>query len=154
MEDFKIIEWQAPDHELPERATDWYISVIVIGISAAIASLFLGNPLFSIFCVVSTASIIIHMAKKPEWIDFSVGTRGVQIRHDFFPYKNLHSFWIDNENGKNEIILLSDRNVLPHLIVPIRGIDAETIRLELRKYLPEREVHKNLLDKALEWMGF
>ncbi len=150
----KIIEWQAPDHELPERATDWYISVVVIGISASVASLFLNNFLFAVFCLLSTISIIIHAAKKPEMLDFAITSRGIQIRHDFFPYAKLHSFWIDHENNKNDIILHSDRAVLPHLIVPIRDVDPEYIRMELRKHLPEKYAHKNLFDKALEYMGF
>ena len=150
----KILEWQAPDHELPTKESDWYISVIVIGVSISIASLFLNNLLFAIFCLLATFSIIIHMAKKPEIIDFSITTRGIQIRHDFFPYAKLHSFWIDHEKEKEEIILLSDRAVLPHMIVPIRDIDPEQLRLVLRQYLPERYVHKNLFDRALEYLGF
>ena len=154
MDGTKIIEWQAPDHELPTRAADWYISVIVVGISISIGAIFLNNILFAIFCLLSTASIVIHAAKKPEMIDLIITSRGIQIRHDFFHYNNLHSFWIDDDNGKNDIILHSDRNVLPHLIVPIRGVDPEVVRLELRRHLPEKYAHKNLFDKALDYLGF
>ncbi|MDO8493173.1 MAG: hypothetical protein Q7S19_01350 [bacterium] len=150
----KIIEWQAPDHELPIRATDWYISIVVIGVSASVAALFLGNFLFAIFCLLSTVSIIIHTAKKPEMIDFAITSQGMQIRHDFFSYNNLHSFWIDNDKGKNEIILHSDRNVLPHLIIPIRGVETEYVRMELRRHLPEKYAHKNFFDRSLEYLGF
>ncbi len=154
MQGTKIIEWQAPDHELPTRATDWYISVIVVGVSVTIASFLLNNPLFAIFCLLSTISIIIHAAKKPEMIDFSVSSHGIQIRHDFFPYNKLHSFCIDHEKGRNEIILHTDRNILPHLIIPIRGVDVEFVRGELRRHLPEKYVHKNFFDHALEYVGF
>lgn len=154
MEGIKIIEWQAPDHELPTRAADWYISVIVVGVSVSIASLFLDNFLFAVFCLLSTISIIIHAAKKPEMLDFAISNRGIQIRHDFFPYDKLHSFWIDQEKDKNDIILHTDRNVLPHLIIPIKNVNPEFVRNELRKHLPEKYAHKNLLDKALEYLGF
>jgi hypothetical protein len=96
MEGTKIVEWQAPDHELPVRPADWYISVLVVGISVSIAAMFLNNILFAIFCLLSTGSIIIHAAKKPEMLDFAITTRGIQIRHDFHPYAKIHSFWIDH----------------------------------------------------------
>ncbi len=154
MAETKIIEWQAPDHDLPNKPVDWYISVVVVGISISVASLFLHNLLFAIFCLLSTISIIIHMAKKPEIIDFSLTTQGVWIRHDFFPYSKLHSFWINHAKNKDEIILHSDRNVLPHLIVPIKDVDPEYVRVELKRHIPERYAHKNFFDIALEYLGF
>ena len=154
MSDNKIIEWQAPDHDLPIKAADWYISVIVIGLSISVASLFLHNLLFAVFCLLATISIIIHAAKKPEMIDFSLTTQGIQIKHDFFPYGKLYSFWINHQKNKNEIILHSDRTVLPHLIVPIRDVDPEDVRMLLKQHVPERHAHKNLFDITLEYLGF
>ena len=147
----KIISWQAPDHDLTEKSADWYISVIVIGVAVAIASLLVDNLLFAIFSLLATTSIIIHVAKKPELIDIHLTTEGIEIRHDFYPYGKLHSFWIENNKGRDELLLHSDRAVLPHLVVPIRDAHPEDIRGELRQHIPERQTHKNLADKILEY---
>lgn len=152
MERHKIISWSAPDHDLPERPFDWFISVVVIGLAITIASLFVSNLLFAIFAFLATMSVIIHAAKKPEQIDIHLTTQGVEIKHDFYPYSKLHSFWIDHKKGKDELLLHSDRAVLPHLIVPIRDIHPEYIRAELKRYIPERYAHKNLVDKLLEYL--
>ena len=150
----KIIEWQAPDHELPERPTDWYLSVGVVGVAISVASFILGNLLFAIFCLLATASIIIHMAKKPESIEFSITDSGIQMRHDFFPYGKLRSFWIDHEKNKNDMVIHSNRSVLPHLVVPIRDVDPEEVREKLRRHIPEIYEHKNLIDKSIDYLGF
>ncbi len=154
MEPAKIIAWQAPDHDLHEKAVDWYLSVVAIGTSVAVASFFLNNFIFAIFCILATISIVIHAAKKPEMIDFAITTQGLQIKHDFFPYDTLHSFWINHKKNKGEIIIHSDRAVLPHLIIPIGEMDQEHLRIELRRHIPERYEHKNLFDFALEYLGF
>ncbi|MBI3633173.1 MAG: hypothetical protein HY226_02680 [Candidatus Vogelbacteria bacterium] len=150
----KIISWQAPDHDLPEKPLDWFISVTVVGVAITIASLFVSNITFAIFSFVATISIIIHIGKKPELIDIHLTPDGVEIRHDFYPYRKLHSFWIDREKDNPELILHSDRTVLPHIIVPLRDINPEYVRAELRQHITERYAHKNLVDKFLEYLGF
>ncbi len=148
----KIISWQAPDHELPEKPADWFISVMVVGLAVTIGALFVNNILFAVFAFLATLSIIIHVAKKPEIIDIHLTTEGIEIRHDFFPYRKLHSFCINHTKNKNELLLHSDRSVLPHLIVPIKDVNPEHIRAELRHYIPEVYAHKNLIDKFLEYL--
>ena len=150
----KILSWYTPDHDFPEKPSDWYISVCVIGLAIAIASLFVNNLLFAIFAILSTGSIILHAAKKPEMIEVAISVQGIQIRHDFYPFSKLHSFWINHEKHKDEIILHSDRAVLPHLIIPIRDVNPEWVRAELRMHIPERAAHKNLIDRLQEYLGF
>lgn len=150
----RIISWQTPDHDLPEKPVDWYISVTIIGIAVAIASIFVNNLLFAIFALLATVSLMIHVAKKPEIIDIHLTSQGVEIKHNFYPYSNLHSFWIDHKKNKDELILHSDRAILPHLIIPIRDVPTEVIRLELRQHLVEKFAHKNLVDKLLEYFEF
>ena len=150
----KLLTWHAPDHDLPVKAADWYISITVIGVAISIAALFLNNLLFAIFILLATGSVILHAAKKPEMIEISISAQGIQIRHDFYPYSKLHSFWINHEKHKDEILLHSDRAVLPHMIVPIRDVNTEWVRTELRIHLPERAAHKNQIDHAQEYLGF
>jgi hypothetical protein len=86
-------------------------------------------------------------------IDYSIGSRGIKIRHDVYLYVKIHSFWIDHEKNKNDLILHTENNFLPHLIIPIRGVDPELVRMELRRHLPEKYAHKNFFDRASEYLA-
>ena len=154
MEDESIIRWESLEHDLEPKTSDWYISLIVIGVSIIIASVLADNLLFAIFAILAICAIIIHTSKKPEMLNFEITQHGIQADKEFIPYPRIHSFCVRDIGGKNELIIRTDKFILPFTIIHLGEVPPGLVRNTLLRNLDEVYRIESLPEKALRYLGF
>ncbi|MBI5140292.1 MAG: hypothetical protein HZA94_02500 [Candidatus Vogelbacteria bacterium] len=154
MEDEAIIRWTSMEHDLEPKSSDWYISLIVIGASIAIASVLADNILLAIFAILATIAVIIHASQKPETLYFEITQHGILANQEFVPYPRIHSFCVREIGGKNELIIRTDKFVLPYIIIHLDNVPPGLVRNTLLRNLDEIYRIESLPEKALRYLGF
>lgn len=152
MENF--FSWQAPEYNHRPKTADWYWAVGIIALSAAVTAIIFDNVLFAILIIIGAFALSLHAAKKPEIMDIEINDRGLRMSRYYFPFSNLESFWVEEEHGMPRIIFKSKRILMPHIVIPLDGIDGNELRLFLKNHLPEEEQTEPLFELILEYLGF
>lgn len=150
---FKL-EWDAHEYEHKVRSSDWFWAMGIITISAAVASIIFGNIIFAILILVAVFSLSLFINRPPESIHVVIDENGITRGHVRYPYKTLHSFWIDEDHPHRKIILRSHKLLMPLIIVPMADTDAEKLRHTLARYIPEEFQSLPFTEKLLEYLGF
>ena len=134
-----LFAWEILEHEPRPKSLDWSWVVGILGGAIAIAAFVLGNILFGVFIVIATFSIILYGHKEPDLLMVDISRKGVRVNKEFFPYPTLDSFWIDDERGYPVLTILSkERNILPHIRVPIpHDLNTDDLLDMLLNYLDE-----------------
>lgn len=148
------ITWEAPEFEYTPKGPDWYWTVGIIGVTLIIISILSGNLLFAIVLAFAAVTIGIQGGQKPELIEFGVTRRGVRIDNTLYPFSSLASFWVENNPYEQKLILKSEKNLMPHIIIPIEDIDPEELRHFIIQFLPEEELQEPISHKIMEYLGF
>ena len=151
----KDIVWNTLEHTHEEKSNDWFWALGIVSVSSAVAALLFGNVLFALLILIGAFTIGLLAKKDPATVEIALTPRGVLVGSDFYPYHLLVAFWIDEvEHAAPTLIIDAHRFLTPHIIVPLGDHDAEEVRMYLAQYLPEREIHEPVMQKALEFFGF
>ena len=149
------ITWEAPEHAHVERGANWFWIVGIIGVASAAAAIILGDTLFGVVILLGTVTVILFAQREPKILPFAVTTRGIRMGSELFPYSTLESFHIDDENpGGPQLIVRSNRILLPLLILPIPEEYLDEIDDLLGSRLPEEHLEEPLSHKLLELFDF
>ena len=148
------ITWNAPEFIYYEKGPDWYWAVGVISIALAVAAILFGNILFAIVIIAGSFTLSLQASHKPEIVTFTANQNGVQADETLYPYANIDSFWVENSEHEQKLLLKSSKSWMPYIVMPIRNIDPEAVRNFLIKYVPEEEHAEPLLTKVMEYLGF
>lgn len=151
------IVWSALEYEHREKTADWYWAVGIIGGSVALIAFILSNTIFAIVVLVSLFSLIVVARQLPKIVDFEINTVGIKIDGSFKPYNYFKSFWVENNihhDHKSYLYFKSRHMLAPLLVIPIEGVDPETVRLFLLELLLEEEHSESIVHRFMEYLGF
>ena len=102
--DQEKIQWNATEYEHKKHSTDWFWAVGIIALSFAITAIIYKNILFAVFIVLSTFTLLLYAARKPQVLYFELNQKGVRIGDALYPYHTLKSFCLrENNNGVKTI---------------------------------------------------
>lgn len=146
--------WTTLEYPYREKSSDWYWAVGIIAVSMAITSILFENLLFAVFIILSLFTLLLYSKHRPSQIEVKIGDRGIEEGKLRYPYRSLESFWVEDRYGEAKLILKSLRKTLPYITITIEGVESDTVRDHLRKYLPEEEHHEPLSKKIMEYLGF
>ena len=147
----QYIKWQIPEYRIPDRSKTWYTAALILVVALLFSCffaienwipVFLGyesNFLFALIIIMATAITIANENKPPRIVDIKLDTDGIQIGakfHDYDEFKHFSVIYKPKQSIKN--LYLEFKNVItPRLSIPLRSLDALTIRNYLAKYLDE-----------------
>lgn len=156
MEEDKL-SWEALDHIKEEKSSDWYWVVGIIAIAGAVLAIFFNNILFAFLILLGIFSVftISHIPPKNEI--YEINKRGIKDGETFYPYSNLDSFYIVDEDGyeRDRILIRSKKMFMPLITIPIEGkIDLGLIREYLLQHLDEEEMIEPPINHLMNWLGF
>ncbi|GMQ95364.1 MAG: hypothetical protein BMS9Abin13_477 [Patescibacteria group bacterium] len=154
MEHNETIVWSAPEYEYKEKSADWYWALSIIALSLTVAVFILGNMLFAVFILISAFTLALYGARKPHILEVKINKRGIRVNNTLYPYTTLKSFWIDDEGEKSQIIIQSEKPLMPYIIVPLGDVSADMVRDTLLEFLEEEEHVEPLSQKLMEYLGF
>ncbi len=147
------LKWSAIEYEEKERGTDWYWALGIIVVAGSIASIIFGNYFFALLLVLGGFCFVMFSFKKPEMINYSLSEKGLQIKSQLYPYKNIKSFFVRTEH--QPILLIKTAGIfMPILSVPLDGIYPEDVKeIMLHNEIPEEEMKEHFSEKIIDRLG-
>lgn len=152
------IKWQGHEYVHSEKSADWFWTLGIIAVAAAVAAILFGNALFALLILLGAGVAGMYAARHPDEVTFELSNKGLRTDDTLFPYGSLDAFWIDDEDPDDDIppklILRSKKVLMPLLIVPIPfEIPQTEVRALLLQYLPETRLEEPVAHKLMERLG-
>lgn len=150
------IHWQTYEYDPKDRSADWFWAVGIITVAVAVTSIILNNVLFAIVIILGGFALSLYASRPPRYIDIVLDEAGIRIDRYYYPYRALESFWVEENETKTQILLKSQRLIMPYIIISVdtEEVSADTARRYLSKYLPEVFHSESIFEKFLEKLGF
>lgn len=147
----KSLKWQVPEYHSPERPKAWYIIAfifIVIALFFCFFSLsawkleFLGynsNFLFALIMIMAAIITLFNESRPPMIVDVNIGPEGIGIGSKFYDYDEIKNFSViyKPKQSVKSMYLEFKNSLRPRLAIPLRRMDALTVRNYLVRYLDE-----------------
>ncbi len=148
--------WEAPEFEFKEKNKYWYWFVGIIALFLIGVAIYFENYLFGFLILIGGFLMFRLSNKEPLILHIEASDHGVKIDEEFFPYNEIHAFWI-GENKNNEPILLIATNKPITPIISVR-IHPEIELMEMREYLlqfiDEHKIKEPLTNQVIDKIGF
>jgi len=148
------IHWTGPEYTYREKGPEWYWAVIIIATGIIISAILLNNYIFAVFILLATFTLILFASKRPKIIEIKINEQGILCDKYFYPFGSLESFWIEENVAHHKLILKSKKILMPYISLPIPQDVTEDVRVFLRNYLTEQELHEPILHRLMEAIGF
>jgi hypothetical protein len=151
----RAISWEAPQHRHVEKGNDWFFALAIIVGALVVVAVLLDNVLFALLLGIAGGVLAMSAARRPSIVPYAVTVRGVKVEDELFPYANLVSFHIDEEDARGpQLLIKTSRRSVPLLVLPIPPKHIDDIENILKEKLPEEILHEPLFLKILELFGF
>ena len=149
----ETIKWSAIEYEEKERGNDWYWALGIIVVAGSVASIIFENYFFAILLVLGGGCFVMFSIKKPEIVQYTLSDKGLEIKSQVYPYKNIKAFYVKMDY-KPTLFLKSSKAFMPILSIPIENISPEIIRDKmLQNEIPEEEMKEHFSEKVIERLG-
>lgn len=151
----QVIEWQAPEYTYYPKHQNWYLGLFAVAAVLVLLALFTKNFLLVILILLAAFVAMMYSTRQPEVTRFAVTHRGVRFGDRLYPYDTLKSFWVLETSNKRKLIVVAERLILPHVVLPLAPeINAEDLRQYLLQYLEESREEESLADVLSDYFGF
>lgn len=153
----ETLTWDVLEYHEKDRTTDWYWTVGLVTLVAVGVSFYFQNYLFGILILIGVGTLAYLTIRKPQIITVQITDKGVEVRHELYPYKSLKAFWIEQDvpaEHDTHLLLLTSRLYLPMIAIPIGDVAPEKIRELLQDKVEEKELVENPYHRFLEILGF
>lgn len=152
------LAWSAYEHEHRERSPEWFWTVGIIAVAAALAALILGNALFGVLIIISAFLLALFAAKQPDLVSFEINDKGIRIDKTLYPYRTLDSFSVTHQDEENhpapKLLVQSQKALMPLLVIPLTDdIDTEALHDYLLQFMKEEEHREPISQRLLELIG-
>jgi hypothetical protein len=152
-----IFEWEGLEYDHEPKSADWYWAVGIIATAATIAAILFADYLLALLVIVAAITVTLHATKLPSTHRFALTDHGLVIGTDLHRYETMRSFSILEHIDGTEPPFLSIKTeswISPHLVIPLKGVDAEGVYAYLLDHVDESEHHHTLTDLIAGWLGF
>jgi hypothetical protein len=148
------VSWATEEYEHKDRTPDWYWAVGIIALSTAVISIIYKNYIFAVFIVLAAAVLFMFSLRKPDIMEIEINEKGVKIRDEFYPYKMIKSFYVENQGKEKKLLIHSKRILMPIIALPIDDATAARARLMLLTRTKEEEMKEPMSQRIMEHLGF
>lgn len=150
----ETIEWRAPEYDHKEKGVDFFWTIGLIALVGAIIAIWKGNYVFGIFIIVSGACLIFFTMRKPEDVDFSINSDGINMGKDKHPWNNIKSFNIKDGSPYSKLMIETTKKFLPIYTLPLPSSLEDKTRSSLLKIIPNSEIQESPSMLFMEKLGF
>lgn len=149
------IEWSTLEHEHKEHSVDWFWAIGLITIISCVISIWLSNYLFSIFILISGASLILVSIRHPQEMTFIIETKGLTMGRNSFLWKDIKGFNIIRGEENDKLLIQTTKYFLPVYTISIPKNLTEEIKVSLLKIIPSNsEIKESPSMQFVEKLGF
>lgn len=140
-------QWRAPEFEVYEKSTRWYLVASIFILLMVIYALYNNGPIMAITFILIGIVGYIHLQKDPRVITFSITSKGLIADKELYSYDNMHAFWIFYEPHHTKTISLHTKaSMLPFVHIPLGDEDPVHLRELLIQSVPEIKQDPSLID--------
>jgi hypothetical protein len=125
---------------------------VFIFLFAAMGLLLWQENYFGSFVILMIVFLIFMLQSGEEEVNYAILKRGIKIKKEIFPWKNLESFWVFEEIP--EIYVKTKKAFISHISLQIKKEDGGKIRNILLEFLPEKETQLPLSELIFKRLGF
>ncbi len=152
MENETLMSWQVVTPE-PKPGNDWRLAISLGGLGLTLLALGLKNFLFALIIIIGTATLLVARRHRNPHTTYSIGSRGLVIGRQLYPYDSLESFWIHDTELGRRLSIKSDKVFVPYLILPLLpDHDLEEVRDLLLAFLEEDRHDESLVEAVTEFL--
>ena len=141
------IEWEAPEYEVYEKSTIWYVvfgSIILLIVAYAIYS---NSPIMAATFVLAGVVGYINLQKEPQIVEFRINYKGIRAGNELYEYENIKSFWIFYDPPHTRVLSLhTNAALMPFIHIPLGDEDPVEIREMLIEFIPEIKQEPSIVD--------
>lgn len=150
------ITWTAPEYSHKEKDNDWFWAIGLVTIIACGFAFWLHNYLFAIFIIISGCCLILFTLRRPQVIIYKIETKGLSMGKDLYPWKDLKSFNIKNNEKElfAKLIIETRKYFLPVYTIPIPKEQESKIKENLILVIPRSEIDESKSMVFMEKLGF
>lgn len=144
------------EHGHKEKSSDWFWIVGIVAIAGTVLAVYFGNLLFGILILLAGFTAILQGHTRPAILTIEITRKGIRVNDTIYPYSNLQSFWVIDEEINDRILLRSSKALMPIIVLPFDSTqtDPDEIRDYLLDYLDEEELDEPFFQKIMEIFGF
>lgn len=151
-----LFEWNANEYMEKSRKPDWFWALAIIGLAGSAVAFILGNFLFGIFIIVAAITMGILATVKPKRHNYTLTTEGIVADKTFYPYDNIESFWmLEEESGEKKLLIKIKTGLVPIISFPFEDDDTGSIIYEtLSGALKEEPLNETIGHTIMDRLGF
>ncbi len=152
-----VLEWRGTEYDYNPKSADWYWALGIIAVAGTIAAVLFGNYLLGVVVVVAAVSLALHAAKRPSVHRFRLVEQGIIIGEELHTFERMISFSVlEDIEGKHPpmISVKTESWLSPHLIIPLEGVNADTVFNYFLQHVEEDAHHHTFSDLVAAWIGF
>lgn len=152
----KKISWHTPEYVFQKRTSDWFWTLGIIATAGAVTSIIFGNILFALIIAIGAFAIALHASREPRVVKVEINERGIAVDRDLYPFRSIHSFWIDEEHHSGlRLVLRSERSFAPLVMLPIADtIELDAVRAHLKPHVKEEIHEETVTNRIIDRFGF
>lgn len=150
------ITWHVLTHEHKEHSTDWYWALGLVTLVGAGLSIYFSNVLLAMILVIGAGSVLVLKVRGPREHQVRVDARGLTLDGTMYPWKNIHSFWVntDETRGGPCIYLTTTSLLSPRITVPLDSAEhGAEVREYMKHYVQEEEQWPHFGEHLAEILG-
>lgn len=148
------IEWSAPEYTHKERGMDWFWTIGLIALVAAIIAVWFHSYVFAIFILISGTCLILFTMREPQMMTFVVKTEGIKVGKDEHAWSSIKGFNIKSGTPYSKLLLLTSKKFLPLYTIPFPQELNQELRETLQKVVPAMELGESQSMLFAEKLGF
>ncbi len=142
-----LIAWEGPEFENFRKDTQWYIAAAIILLLIITYAVVINAPIMAITFILIGVVSYIYVQKEPRHLRFAVTQQGIVVGDEVFPFTDIASYWIFYEPPHTYLLSLEMKHrLLPHVHIPLHGVDIAALHEVLDQFLPEEEQEMGIVD--------
>ena len=152
-----LFSWKGQEYEHRPKSVEWFVVVVIVAFSTAVASVLFSNYLLAVVILVGAVAVMLHARKAPPTHAFGVTGDGLSIDEEFHPFSAMLSFSIleDTQGILPSLLSIKTSSWLsPHLMIPLADVPVGELHAHFSAHVDEEEHPPTLTDVVAGWLGF
>ncbi len=150
-----LLSWVAPSFGYKDKNIAWVLAVVVVFLGL-VGYFIYSRDWFSVGVIAVVGVVLFwYVAKvRPSETEYSISDMGVTAGQHFYPFSDLHSFWLVYNNKLQTLNVAFTKKYLPSLTINISTVAPQDVKDLLARHIPEQEKRgESFIDRLIRLIG-
>lgn len=146
------VRWEAPEYIHQDKGTAWFIGFAAIGLFLMVVAVFLQAWTFVALIPVMFTALFLYTRRPSQTVSYVLSAKGLYINDALHPIGEFKSFGVIHDEHEFSVALIPVRRFRPSLTVYFPEEVGEQVVDLLGARLPMRQLHRDALDKIINFL--